>query len=374
MFKKILEFIKILILKSRGYKPFDGLIPEKPPKKALMFGGVVDPKRKRIMEIIKERDGWKSFLSIFIDEQQRQKGLETMRCTTQGLIAMAQALFNLCVEYKLFSKSNIEWLRNPLKDNSYSYFDKNGKINFSERHIAKLSFTSKNGNLDSKVLATAHHYGLVPESMCKWEDWMDSWNEYYTDITQAVINVGYEFKKRFPFFFKLIYVPEFEEALETTSPVGTYVYGGYVIRNGVVQYSDRMSNHKICLYDRSDLNDIQDSYKPFLKKFVKNYPFYAGQSMYTGKKYSYGYKITFLENIIIKKKMIKVIKQNNQAEYYAIDEEAGEINGFGGWESYVKFLNAKWCEEVLEVKNKYLYLKEKYGKSFKKGLRIGVIK
>lgn len=364
---KILEWIKILLLKSRGYIPMDGLIPEKPPKKVRMFGGVIDPKRNRIIEILKERGGWKPFLSIFTDEQQRQKGLETMRCTIQGEIAKISALFNLCIEYKLFDESNIQWL----KDTGYIV---DGKVNFSERYIAKLSFTSKNGNIDSRVLATIHHNGLVPESMCKWEDWMDTWNEYYTDISKELIyNVGYEFKKRFPFFYKLVYVPEFKDALETTSPIGTYVDGYYKIVNGVVQYSDRMSNHKISLFDITDFNDIQDSYNPFVKKFVKNYPFYAGQNPYTGDKYSYGYKITFLENII-KKKMITTIKQKNQPDIYGIDSEAGTMNSFGGWDSYKKFLDAKWCEPFLEVDNKYTYLREKYGKKFVKGSRIGVIK
>jgi hypothetical protein len=72
--------------------------------------------------------------------------------------------------------------------------------------------------------------------------------------------------------------------------------------------------------------------------------------------------------------MIEVIQQKNEAEYYAVDVKAGTINGFGGWESYLKFLNAEWCEDVLEVDEKYSYLREKYGKKFIKGERIGVIK
>ena len=364
---RILESIRILFLRTRGYRPLDGSIPEAPPKKVRMFGGVVDPKRTRIIEILKERGGFKPFLSIFNNEQQRQKGLETMRCTIQGELAKISAVFNLCIEYKLFDESNIKWL----KDTGYIV---NGKFNSSERYIAKLSFTSKNGNLDSRVLATIHQNGLVPESMCKWEDWMKTWNQYYCPIDKELIyNIGYEFKKRFEFYYKLVYVPEFKDALETTSPIGTYVDGYYKIVNGVVQRSNRMSNHKICLYGIDDLNRVQDSYVPFEKKFVKDYPFFAGSNFYTGKKYSYGYKITFLENII-KKKMIKTIKQKNRAEIYAIDEEGGKLFHIGGEGSYKIFKDSLKFEPHLEVDNILLYLKSKYKKSFTKCERIGVMK
>lgn len=71
-------------------------------------------------------------------------------------------------------------------------------INFSDRFIAKLSGTTRQGNTIQRVLDTIRKYGLVLE-----ENWPTSpdfiWEEYYAEIPSFVLakakkyNIGYEF-------------------------------------------------------------------------------------------------------------------------------------------------------------------------------------
>lgn len=350
----MLNWIKKVLLKFKGYnaKGNDGFVPYKPKAKDWVFGGA---------EILNPEGDWISYLPE--DEYQRRFNLETMSCVTFSACNVCEIFLNFKKEKSLISDVNLKWL----KDNGYIV---NDKFNFSDRYIALLSFTSKNGNTGSKVFGTIHNYGLIPESMFPWTSEDDTWNEYHdrTKITQEMKNMGYEFKRRFPMNYEIVYRQDFESALKE-SPLQVYVDGYYTIRNGVLQFSNRMSSHAVV---KPKLHKIYDSYEPFLKEVVSNYPYWAGQNTYTGEKYSYGYKVKFNENII-KKKMITTIKQKNQAEIYGVDVEVGEINAFGGWGSYKKFLDAKWCEPFLEVENKYSYLKEKYDKSFVKGKEIGVI-
>lgn len=338
------------------YKKFDGYIPSLLPKKAWRFSGV--------KKIINENADWRSYKPK--DEKQNQYGLETMSCVSQSTCRAVASNLNLQIEKGDISQDGIAWLM------SNGYLDEDGKINFSDRGLAKMSFTTTNGNIADKVWNTLRTKGLIPESKWSWKDAnINDWNEYYCDIPEELLLLGYEFKKRFTIDFEAVDKSEFAQTLYQ-SPLQVFVYGGYTVSNGIYQYSEAMSNHAIVMYHIDDFNYLNDSYEPFDKRFVKNYPFYSGSSMFTGKKYSYGYTHIIKENIIKENNMI-VIKQQGEAGYYAVDVKKGEIHEFGGWDSYIKFLNANWCEPVLEVEEKYSYLKSKFGKDFVKGQRMGLI-
>ena len=361
----IIDTIKRFFLKFRGYisENNDGLIPEKQPKKGWVFGNVI--------KILNKLKDWIPLLPI--DELQKKFGLETMNCVPNSGSNVCDMIMNHKIENNLISKDNLEWLKDPLGNGTCSYIV-DGKFNSNERVLGKLSFTSHNGNTGSRLFGAMKNYGLVPESAWPWTDSnINTWEEYFATIPQWIKNLGYEFKRRFPIRYYIVHRADFGEALQE-SPLQVYVDGRYNIRGGVLQYSSRMSTHAVALVKEDEkYYYIYDSYEPFIKKVVKNYPFYTGQNMYNGQKYSYGYKVNILENII-KKKMIKTIKQKNQKEVYAIDLEAGTLNSFGGWGSYKKFLDAKWCEPFLEVEEKYAYLRQAYGKGFVKGSEVGIIK
>ena len=337
------------------YKKFDGYIPSLPPKKAWMFAGV--------QQVINDKADWRPFKTT--DEKQNQYGLETMSCVSQSACRSTSSNFNLQISKGMISDDGVAWLI------SNGYFDENGKINFSDRALAKMSSTSQNGNNADRVWNTIYSKGLIPESKWNWKDKnVDDWNEYYCNIPAELLLLADEFRKRFTINFRAVDKSEFAQTLYQ-SPLQVFVYGSYSVSNGIYQYSGNMSNHAIVMYHIDDFNHLNDSYDPFDKKFVKNYPFYSGSSC-LGKKHSYGYTHTIKENIIKENKMI-VIKQVGEADYYAVDVKNGEISKFDSWESYVKFLKANWCDSVIEVDNKFTYLKEKFGKDFIEIGRMGLI-
>jgi len=69
------------------------------------------------------------------------------------------------------------------------------EFNFSDRFLAKMSGTTRRGNLLSVVADTVRKYGLV-----KQETWPEpenyTWETYYSDIPQEIIDKG---KTEFPF-------------------------------------------------------------------------------------------------------------------------------------------------------------------------------
>ncbi len=336
------------------FKKLDGFIPSRLKKEDWLFFG--------IQEVINPTRKWINYKAQ--DELQKQIGLETMSCVNQGYCRGYAALMNFLISINKIDESNIDWLREN------GYFDNNGKLNFSDRAIAKLSGTTRNGNSAQKVAQTIRDYGLIPENRWTFTSDMDLWEEYYAPIPDELLTLGYEFKKRFETQYLAVSRNNFEQALYE-SPVIVFVDGYYQVVNGIYQDTGNMSNHCVCLMSIDDLNNINDSYNPFDKRFVKDYPFYSSQNMF-GIKSSNGYQLKIVENII-NNNIMEVIKQKNDPEYYAVDVEAGTINAFGGWESYVKFLQAKWCSPVIEVDSKFNYLKDKYHKDFVKGDRIGVI-
>ena len=353
---RILDYIKRILLRAKGYnsKGNDGFIPRVPTKKDWVFGA--------IGEVLNESGDWTPYLPT--DERQRKYGLETMSCVTFSACNVIETLMNYKLAHNLISEDNKKWLQ----DNGYIV---DSKLNFSDRFIALLSFTSSNGNTGNRVFGAIKNNGLIPESMFPWNPEDDTWGEYHdrSKITDEMKDLGSQFKQRFPIRYYVVYKQDFDIALKE-SPLQVYVDGYYRIRNGVLQFSDRMSNHAAM---KQELYSIYDSYSPFEKGVVSDYPYWSGLNMLTGKRHSYGYKVKITENII-KKKMIKTIKQKSQPEIYAIDLEAGTINSFGGWESYKKFLDAEWCEPFLEVDEKYTYLRRQYSKGFVKGSRVGMIK
>jgi hypothetical protein len=66
------------------------------------------------------------------------------------------------------------------------------RVRFSPRALGKLSGTTPQGNSTTNVLAAIKKYGLIP-----YESWPDldnfTWDEYYKDIPQDVIDQGKDF-------------------------------------------------------------------------------------------------------------------------------------------------------------------------------------
>src|SRR5258708_36742261 len=82
-------------------------------------------------------------------------------------------------------------------------FLKGEVANLSERFLAKMSGTTHQGNYQQKVVEAILKYGMVTD-----KDWPQpqqfTWDEYYADIPQSVIDKGQEFLKKWNVSYKWI--------------------------------------------------------------------------------------------------------------------------------------------------------------------------
>jgi hypothetical protein len=118
-------------------------------------------------------------------ERQSSKFFDTMSCVTFSAMNVFETKLNLM---KLQGKLH------PLMIKEFEeagYFDVNGNFNFSDRFIAKLSGTSKQGNSLNAVAEAIRKNGLVPESAWPWDaNAVFTWEEYMAEIPQEVKDIG----------------------------------------------------------------------------------------------------------------------------------------------------------------------------------------
>ena len=99
---------------------------------------------------------WGNFLPE--GELQKVNGLDLYDCVSNGSVDGVGVQIDGLLSKGLISQYNLNWLI----DNNYF---ENGRINLSERHIAKLSGTSPQwGNTWQNVADAIRHYGVVPET------------------------------------------------------------------------------------------------------------------------------------------------------------------------------------------------------------------
>ncbi len=205
---------------------------------------------------------WNKYFSK--DERQRKGNLETLACTNYAYNNTLEAVAN----YKKFTPETTEWA----KDRGYINF--NGNWNFSDRALAKMSGTSKEGNYPSKVIDTAENRGLVPEIM--WPFDAETWQEYYKKIPDDVLDTAEEFHARFDITHEWVRREDWGKRIKE-SPIFTTVWA-WKEENGIYvrPENETTTNHAIVVYRKSrKINgrkvwDIQDSYPPFSKPVEAN--------------------------------------------------------------------------------------------------------
>lgn len=134
---------------------------------------------------------WSDFLP---SEERQRKNFDTMACVSFSALNVLEAQMNL----KLASLP--EDLKNWLAANGYV---EGGKVNFSDRYVAKLSGTTRTGNSLVNVWDTIRKHGLVPENDWKFDGSFD-WVGYYAEVPAMVLAKGQEFLKRFSVMYEWI--------------------------------------------------------------------------------------------------------------------------------------------------------------------------
>jgi len=205
---------------------------------------------------------------------------ETFKCVTASGHYNLAVYGNWKVKNNLYSKENIQWL----KDNGY--FDDSGSLDFSEQFNVILNGTTRSGNWQEKVAEDRRSIsGLIPnrdlpDVGSTYEDYMNP-----SHITPAMLIKGKEFLKRFklPYEFCLIkgYGQNVVETLtyhckqapiQVTSPVCP----GWTGNVKVATCPSITPQHATSTMGVLSFFDEHDQYNPFFKQLALDYPMLYG--------------------------------------------------------------------------------------------------
>lgn len=118
-------------------------------------------------------------------------GFETFSCVSYSALNCIETLMNYKIKKGEFSTENIKWL----KDNGY--FNDEGKVDFSDRFLAIMSGTTKQGNSCDNVAEIIRKKGLIPETDLPYGG--KNFDKYHDKglITEYMLAKGQEFLKKF---------------------------------------------------------------------------------------------------------------------------------------------------------------------------------
>jgi len=223
-------------------------------------------------QVIKSDSDWSVYLPT--DEPQ-WINFETGGCTNFSENNTIEVQLNFRLERNMLSPACVQ----KMKD--WKYFDENGKVNFSDRFLYKMSGTTQNGNQVTAGWDAIRKYGLVPQSM--WPNNSKTYEEFTKPIPIEIQNFAKNFLTLFEVQYEWIVIancgaPDLDlleyhlkqAPLQVVHPVCSRNSQGIIVPCGSCS-----SQHATMLYkiDRQNnwLKDY-DSYAPYKNNFAINYP------------------------------------------------------------------------------------------------------
>lgn len=165
-----------------------------------------------------------------------QRGAEDfMDCVTRGYMNILETKFTFAYQNGLLTLSNKKWLE------EMGYVQE-GVITFSDRFVAVLSNTTRNGNGMKSPVHTAHEFGLIPKSLLPARSDM-TWDEYHNrEESEKHIELGKQFLERFQINYERVYTEDMENAL-TLDMLNLAGYAWQKPINGEYPRTDKNANH-----------------------------------------------------------------------------------------------------------------------------------
>ena len=132
-----------------------------------------------------------------IEAQYKQFSFDSMSCTAFSANNCIEYQINWMLQNNKIPASLKLWLTN-------NGFFKDGHFNLSDRYLAVVSGTTRQGNYFQSVWDSIRNNGAIPESMLPFGG--NSWEEYHdaTKITQEMKDLGKEWVKRFEVVYEWI--------------------------------------------------------------------------------------------------------------------------------------------------------------------------
>lgn len=217
-------------------------------------------------EVINPTGDWTDYLPE--TERQFNKKGDYLACVAFSHLNVRETSLNYKLKHNLLPQNIVDFLH-------AEGFIKNGKVNFSDRYLAKMSNTDiHKGNWLPNVGDAVRKYGLVAEDAWPTNENM-TWDEYYAPVPEEIIKKGQKILEYFNFMYEFVdmnlaYVDEplSEETLKA-------------IKQSPLQITIPIpSQHATSLYDaklvanEQELVKIFDTYDPFYFTGDKTYPIY----------------------------------------------------------------------------------------------------
>lgn len=166
----------------------DGVIIEK--RKNDWISGVNSPIG---YNIINPTADWQS--QITATEKQHGIYFDSMACVSFSATHIVEMILNQMISNNAVDEQHMTFLRDE------GYINANGKVDMSERFLAKMSNTTKVGNTCQAVWDAVRNYGMVPAKDWSWNpdqrDPVFNWDQFYSEIPQSVKDKGMRFKTFF---------------------------------------------------------------------------------------------------------------------------------------------------------------------------------
>lgn len=263
-------------------------------------------------------------------ELQRGKQ-DAMDCSPRSVHNDLETRFNYLIRNGILSVGNIKWL------NDNSYLDEYGNVKFSDPFLAMMSNTTPQGNSLIAPHQSVRANGCIPGKILPPPPNF-TWAQYHNKarITQEMIDLGLEFKKRFPTNYQRVYIDQFA-AMKSIIGVAGYAWPSPV--NGVYPRTNTPPNHAFIIYKSPIPYRAFDNYLDrgiagdWIKQLAKDYKFYP-----------HGYRCIVNENIMDepinkKKPMLKRLKNGEKVfvcvgrkKYWLVDwsvlDDFKEVFGF----------------------------------------------
>lgn len=200
-------------------------------------------------------------------EVQRSSIDDMVDCASRTPVNIIECKLNWLIKKELIAPYLTEWLREN------GYITENG-VEISDAFVAIKSNTTRAGNSLKGPPHAIHSHGLIPKKLLPLEDWM-SFEDYHNPkrITQAMVDLGKSFKKRFNIGYDRVYESNFTTLiLEDLLDVGGFAWPPVI--DGEYQNVDYSPNHSFVVYApkyHAFDNYIADG--KFTKKLAPDYNF-----------------------------------------------------------------------------------------------------
>lgn len=249
-----------------------GVIIEDPRLEDYRFGGITGILEK----VVLPSADWSE--SLPVGERQGGVYMDSMACVSFSAANVIKSQMNYFIANNLVP----DRVLNELKD--LGFIDENGKFDCSERWIAIVSGTTKEGNSGSRVWEAIREFGLLPQKDLDYpvdqRDPVFDWDDFYSRPSQSLYEKARKTSKygdlldiRYEWLSvnKQVTLEKAKEWLKMT-PFQVFTPVCAPWDGSIIPACSRKIAHATMIYKADAVFCDFDTYNPFKKRLASDYP------------------------------------------------------------------------------------------------------